>query len=339
MKTNIIRVAEDSYNIGSIRSAKPLTGGYGSSVYLIKAEAGLFVLRSIVNNGMNHPENEAAVVDAVHSAGIPTAEIMASRDGRFLVCEGGGTYQLRRYIPGVVYRPNTAPPWLLHESAVILGRIQECLEKLPPLPLGIGQAYFDWLTPDRAEEMHLKTLDNALRLNHHDIAEALREKIDLIRQLDPARIDINRLTCKNTHGDYKIQQLICGKNRINAVIDFTCAATHPLCFEIIRSYSLAAPECADGSISLDYFKAYISSYLEHGSLDSADLCEMPYLFYHQQLVADYFGQYYATLSSDECDNGVGGANQLLRDAFFSVRLCRWLEKHMASMENALSTGI
>jgi Ser/Thr protein kinase RdoA (MazF antagonist) len=334
----IKQLVEEYYNIGSISGISCLTGGYGSSVYQIEAETGVFILRNIENNGMNHPENEAAVVSAVHNAGIPTAEIIATRDGCYLAVEGDGTYQLRRYVPGVVFNPNAAPPWLIREAAVILGKIQRCLDRLPPLPVGIGQAYFDWLTPERAEEMHLRTLDEALRRHHTDIVEALTEKIKMIGQLDPSRIEMRRLTCKNTHGDYKIQQLICGKNRINAVIDFTCAATHPLCFEIIRSYTLAAPECASGRIDIDCFKKYIADYLKYGTLSADDLRMMPYLFYYQQTAADYFGQYYAMVATDNGGSNEG-ARLLLRDAFFSVRLCRWLEQHMTRLEDALKAGI
>jgi hypothetical protein len=71
---------------------------------------------------------------------------------------------------------------------------------------------------------------------------------------------------------------------------------------------MAAPECAGGSLDIDSFKTYISHFLRYGSLSEEDLMVMPYLFYYQITVADYFGQLYMM---DE-ENG----RQLLRDSYF-----------------------
>ena len=322
---------ERHYAVGSVKRVERITGGYGSLVYLIRADSGAFILRHIDDNGMNHPENEAAVVETVRQDGIPTPEIIQGVDGRYLITDGGQTYQLRRYVNGRVLSPNTAPEWLMADSAILLGRIQRSLEKLPPLPAGLGQAYFDYMTPERALTSHMQTLEHALRMNHADIAQAVREKIEMIRALKPDVNDLSRLTFKNTHGDYKIQQLICDGNRINAVIDFTGACVHPVCFEVIRSYIMAAPECAGGSLDIDNFKTYISHFLRYGALSDEDLMVMPYLFYYQITVADYFGQFY---TMDE-ENG----RQLLRDSYFFVRLGRWLEDHMIQLEKALKNGI
>jgi Ser/Thr protein kinase RdoA (MazF antagonist) len=73
------------YAVGGVKSVERLTGGYGSLVYLIQADSGAFILRNIDDNGMNHPENEAAAVEKVRQDGIPTPEIIQGVDGRYLI--------------------------------------------------------------------------------------------------------------------------------------------------------------------------------------------------------------------------------------------------------------
>lgn len=331
-------LAEEMYTIGEVRSISRVSGGYGSHVYHVQTASGAYILRDIENNGMNHPENEAMIVETLRGDGIPSPEILPTKDGQFLVFEGDHVYQLRRYTEGIVLKPNTAPAWFLHESAVLLGRIQCSLEKLPPLPVGIGQGYFDYFTPERAEAAHALTMEHAIRFNHTEISNALKDKITMMRSLEPARINVSGLTCRNTHGDYKIQQIVCGENRIHAVIDLTGACRHPVCFEVIRSYVLAAPECTAGYIDIDNFKKYIADYLRYGTLSTGDLGVMPYLFFYQNVVADYFGQYYAMAASEANSANGSGQRLLLRDTFFSVKLCRWLERHMSELEQALRAG-
>jgi hypothetical protein len=162
------------------------------------------------------------------------------------------------------------------------------------------------------------------------MVDAIKYKMRLIDSISDMKFDISKMTCKNTHGDYKIQQIICGKDKINAVIDFTSACVHPISWEIIRSYISADNKCIAGNVDTENLKEFISSFLEYGSLNSYDLKTMPYIYYYQNLVSDYFGQYYKS----ECTN----KNLILDDAFFSLNQCKWFEHNISKLENELTAG-
>jgi Ser/Thr protein kinase RdoA (MazF antagonist) len=326
----IIVLVEENYSVGKIRSMCRLSGGYGSNTYYVLADKGEYIFRDIESNGMNHPENEPMIVAELMNGGLYAPQIIPVKSGGSLLYWEDKTYQLRTFSEGRIFKQNEAPEWLLPDAARKLGRIQRCLDKLPPLPVGIGSWYFEFFTPDRAEELHTYTLEKAIQRHDSEITDALCCKIKMIRSLKKAEFDFDELTCKNTHGDYKIQHLICQRDQISSVIDFTGACFHPVCFEIIRSYVLTAPDCADGSINVEHFKKYISYYLEFGTLNAYDLKLMPALFYYQNIVADYFGQYY-TMDNEN-------RHILLHDAFFSLKLCQWLEKNMTRLEDALVRG-
>jgi Ser/Thr protein kinase RdoA (MazF antagonist) len=330
-KAEITGILAANYDIGEIRSFMRLTGGYGGDTYFIQSSKGAYIFRDIEQNGMNHPENEALIADTLKGCGIPVPEIIAARDGAYLLLSQGRTYQLRAFAEGRIHKNNTAPAWLLLDSARMLGLIQQCLQKLPPLPAGLCQDYFTYFTPERAENLHRNTLERAMAKGDADIANAVAEKITMLQSLKGTVMDMEKLTLKNTHGDYKIQHFICQKDKISAIIDFTGACYHPICFELIRSYTFAAPECAEGTVDIDNLKKYIASYAEFGALSEADLKSMTMLFYYQNVVADYFGQYYAMEYE--------GRHILLQDAFFSLKLCRWLERNMTKIEDTLTRGL
>ena len=71
------------------------------------------------------------------------------------------------------------------------------------------------------------------------------------------KFDLGKLTCCNTHGDYNINQIICGENKVNAVIDWTSACRHPVIWEITRSFYYADPGCVNEGLNEVKFRDYV----------------------------------------------------------------------------------
>lgn len=327
---DIIRLIDVNYDIGNIKSIFRISSGFGSDTFYLLSDRGEYIFKGIEQNSMNYPENEPSIITELRNSDIPVSEIYPIRGGDYILRVERKTYHLQKYIEGKIFSRNTSPEWLLYESARMLAKIQKAMEKLPQLPTGISQGFFDYMTPQRAKSNYLSTLELAAEKGDKDIASAIDIKIQMLNAFKDFKFDVGRMVCKNTHGDYKISQIICGNDKINAFIDFTSACVHPICWEIIRSYSLADTYCIEGDINIDNFKKYIACFLEYGSLNSYDLKIMPYVYYYQNLVSDYFSQYYASGSKNK--------NILLDEAFFSVKLCKWLELNVEKLEDALISG-
>ena len=103
------------------------------------------------------------------------------------------------------------------------------------------------------------------------------------------------------------------KNKINAVIDFSSAASVPAVWEIIRSYSYGAKECINGSnIDLIKFKEYIEKYLKYSKLDLFDISNMAGFYYYNLLRSTY---------------GLNSENRNLNDfAVWRTGLCKYLSE-------------
>lgn len=89
-------------------------------------------------------------------------------------------------------------------------------------------------------------------------------RIGLMECFPAWRFDLNRLTCRNTHGDYFISQLL----------------------------------CADGSIDRSLLARCVHAYCRYGTLNDCDLENLERLYLYQIAVCDYYGQYYASAAAN-----------------------------------------
>lgn len=216
----------------------------------------------------------------------------------------------------------------MKESAEMLGKIHTALKDYEGLNVGIGNDFFKYMTPENALRSYENSLSIARENGDSEIEADLLYRIGLMKKFPKYRFEIDKLTCVNTHGDYFISQLICGEDRINAVIDWTTACVHPAVWEIVRSYVYAAPECADGFINAENLAEYFREYLRFSSLNECDLKSAAEIFYYQISVCDYYGQYY----SSSADN----REIYLHQAVFSTRLMKWFERNICEITERIT---
>ena len=317
---DIERIILDNYNIEKIIGMSRMNNGIGSNSYYILCEKGEFVFKDIEQNHMNYPENEDTVLKTLQEDGIPVPQIYKVYNGQSLIYEGNKKYHMQSFVDGVIYKHNTAPEWLLYQSAELLGKIQDSLNKFSPLPLGLSQSFLEFFSPEAAIINHTNTLKMAVDNGDNDVVRVLEEKIKLIEKYKDLKFDFCKMTCRNTHGDYSINQIICGKDKINAVIDFTSACIHPVCWEVIRSYYLADEKCKTGEFNLENFKKYMECFLRYGSLNDYDIQIMPTFYLYQNLVCDYFYPYYHSKYKNKYI--------LLENAFCFHEQCKYLSNNM-----------
>lgn len=89
-------------------------------------------------------------------------------------------------------------------------------------------------------------------------------RIGLMERFPAWRFDLNRLTCRNTHGDYFISQFL----------------------------------CADGSIDRSLLARCVHAYCRYGALNDYDLENLERLHLYQIAACDDYGQYYASAAAN-----------------------------------------
>ncbi len=299
--------------------------GAGSDTYFATCTNGKYVVKFPSVSEINNPEAEPKLCDFLLENGINVCRFIKNNDGAYITAdENGRIFHVQEFIDGTLYEWNTAPEWLLTDSAETLGRIHAALKEYKGLPTGIGAEFFKYMTSENALRSYENTLETARKNGDTEIESDLLYRIELMKRFPRYGFDLSKLTCSATHGDYFISQLICGEGRINAVIDWTTACVHPVVWEIMRSYVYAAPECAEGEINIDRLMDYFRSYCRSAKLNSYDLQNAAKLFYYQIAVCDYYNQYYTSTADNR--------EIYLRQAVLSTRLMKWFEKNIDEVE-------
>jgi Ser/Thr protein kinase RdoA (MazF antagonist) len=304
-----------------------LSVGAGSNTYIINSDAGKYVLKNPSPESMNNPLNEPPLCEFLNSKGIPVSEFIKNKSGRCVWEKNGNTYHMQKFVEGNNYKICSAPDWLMQESAKMLGKIHTALIDYKPLPVGIGKDFFKYMTPRTAIKSYENSLRTAMMMNLEDITDDIIYRIDLIKRFRTPDINLDELTCGNTHGDYFISQIICGDGKIKAVIDWTSSCIHPLVWEIIRSYVYSDPKSMNGDIEIDKLVSYVGEYQKYAALSRHDLQMMPYVFFYQIAVCDYYNQYFYSIADNR--------HIYLQQAVFSTKLMKWFDHHIDTLSKRL----
>jgi len=263
---------------------------------------------------------EAGLCDFLRGRGIPTARFVPTRGGETACAHRGRLVTVQEYIEGEAPENHSAPPWLMEASARLLGEVHRAMRDLPPMQEEFTPAWGAVGNIPAKRREYEKLLEKAQRLEEPRagrIAEDLRFKLAGLDWLAAQPNVTQGLTYVNTHGDYHIGQLLIGEGEIVAVLDFVGACRLPAVWEVIRSFSLGDPACANGALPPERLEAYADAYEAVFPLGPEDRQNMR-RFYAAQLLRSGYGykQFF--------DSAVAGREELLQFGFWRTEVLRTL---------------
>ena len=315
----------ETWNI-SVKKITGLTEG-SARCFIIESKTGKHFFK-VYQEKFDHNtlSNEITVCDFLTKKGFCVSTFLLSKKCRYVEEFKGRLCTLQNFIDGITYNKFEVPKNLLYDSARVLANINIALEELPiQLPLGFEHNWFFEWSGDLEIENYNKLLTrlNCDDENYNRIAKDFEIKCKLLSLFDSAVFTFTSLTFENTHGDYNVLQLIFSRDRVKAVIDFSSCTKIPVCWELIRSYSLSSVECKYGIIDIHSFTDYIIEYLKTKKLNKLDLELMPY-FYLFTLLRSSFG-YKGYI--EKKNNGLLADSldiKTLEFAFWRTEMCKWL---------------
>lgn len=269
-----------------------MTTGVGGDTFLIHTHQGKFIYKISDANEMNHPEEEPEICNFLFQRRIRVSEYLKNKSGNFVTpFDSERVSHIQKYVEGNVFAMNEAPGWFMVQSPLLLGRIHNELHQYKELPMGIGENFFKYMTPENAEKSYRHSYEMAEQRGETDLLNDLELRLKIIPKIRNWKFDVQKLTYRNSHGDYTVNQIICGKNKINAVVDWTCACRHPVIWEITRSFFYAEPSCIDGQYDKLKLKNYVGHYCRIAPLTQYDRDNLIKLYLYQLAVCDYYSQY------------------------------------------------
>jgi len=283
------KLINDNYDI-KVKSLERITEHFGREMFLADTDNGKYFVKTLSADDLQDIEKVGYITEFLDNNGVKVAKLLKTNKGIYNLIANNRQIHLQEFIEGETVKINSAPDWLLDQSADILGRIQKILKYYPQLPLEWGKDYFNdgyvkWAKQDRSEK-----LIKAKEIKDAVLIFELEEQIKHFSKISTFEFDTNKMTYANSHGDYRAGNYII-QDRELAIIDWDCAAYIPACLDLISSYTFADPMCKNGMIDRNRFKRYINQYAKHFSLNGYDLKIMPYVFYYWRCRCNYAPPY------------------------------------------------
>lgn len=268
----------------SISDMSLLDCHFGTEIFIASTKYGRLIVKK-VPCCMKGVENEGHITSFLCGKGIKVPRFFQTTNGEYAAHTENHQFTVQEFIDGQTFSVNSAPDWLLDQSAEILGNINCTLCEYGELPLNFGGNFFN---PDAAigkwkyyEAELLKAKDDT------ELASKWEEQILHLKKIAGFDfIDASKLTYANSHGDFNICQLVVSGREV-AVIDWASACNLPVCLEVMTSFVFASKKCANGAIDETGLKRYIGQYTKYFPLSDYDLRAMPYVFYFWHCVCNY----------------------------------------------------
>lgn len=273
---------------------------------------------------------EIDVINFLSKRNMKVPKYIQCLNGDYYFEHNGRVVIMQEFIDGYTIDNNNGTYEQIIESAKYLGLIVKELEDYKQLWSWDTSKWFENEYLTNAISKHEELLSYFDENKHQDwVKKDIEDKIEmakaLIGNINQFK-DIDKITYKNSHGDYSVQQFIYKNGKISAIIDFISAACLPICWEVIRSYSYIDVECKEGSMNIETLVEYVKEFMKYVPLNEYDLKYMPYIYLVQILDSTYGYKQYLKKDNDK----------ILEFAKQRTNFARWLYKYAEDLSLKLT---
>lgn len=280
----MLYLIKDNFNL-KVSDIELLDKHFGTELYLINTNAGKYIVK-VLPLYMENVKNEGELTEYLYNHGLKVARFLKSKNDTYVVKNNEFQLTVQQFIEGDSLSVNTAPDWFISKSADFLGDTVLLLKDYEGLSLRFGKDFFSTKTVYRKIWQYKKELVKAKKAKEINIVPIWEEQIRHLKRISKFRIDTEKLTYANSHGDYHIGQAIINNNNFT-VVDWSSACRLPIGLDVITSYVFSSPTCAEGEIDADGLKKYISQFTEKFPLTEYDIKAMPYVLYFWHCMCNY----------------------------------------------------
>lgn len=270
---------------------------------------------------------EIQICEYLNDNNMNVSVYVKNLQGKYINIQEYGIFTIQKYINGITYEKYTVPENVLYQSAEILANMHKLLEQFSGFNIDFSPEWIRKIADgsENAKKIE-KIIKKAENMPDHSLKDVIIEdcmwKIKRLPSVSRLQNEFNSLTRKNSHGDYNTYQWICEKGKIKAIVDFGSCSNLPIIWEMIRSYTYAAPECSKiTEINIEYYCRYLSHYMKNNTLSCNDL-QRGFAFYYYTLMPSTFG--YKQYIDDYMK---GKYNNLIEFALWRTRMCQYLTQN------------
>jgi Ser/Thr protein kinase RdoA (MazF antagonist) len=105
---------------------------------------------------------------------IPTTEFYKTLNGEYLWEYKKHVFHLQPYIDGKTYKMNTAPEWLMDNSAIFLGKIHKALMEYPKLEVEFGEKFLNECDVSNFEKSYENMIEESRNIKDEKVKMEMR---------------------------------------------------------------------------------------------------------------------------------------------------------------------
>ncbi|MEI6478017.1 MAG: phosphotransferase [bacterium] len=334
----IAQTLAERYGISDVSGATELAGSSTGHVWKVETGSGsTYILKEFTSTfPLERVAHEPELVVHLHKKGLPVSQYYPTVSGELTWVLEGCPVNLQSFLTGTPAQQCQASPKLLEDSVKLLADIQLAMADYPALAFSMDEDWFVYRKDTVRRQKKLGDLLGLAQALEHDnqykdqIVSDLEWKLSSLEKAHQMEFDPTRFTYGNTHGDYNVGNLLVNGEEIVGAIDFSNARQLPFVSEVLRSYTLGAPECAEAVIDLENLRQYFGWYQERLSLNEYDLTMAAKLSYFH-IVNTGFGYH------EYLVEGAENVGSLIGYSSWNVKLAKWYEAHEEEIAEALGS--
>ena len=291
----IPKLLSANYGFSDVSDISQLPGG-SANLWKVQCDGAWYVLKEFQSRyAASDVRNEPMVTRSLAQKGLPVPSFIRKSSGGYVWTLRNRVFHFQRFVEGNVVQKNGAPQWLIFRSAELLSEIHEGMSDLV-LPNHWPQTWYG-LNTSKLESEYSELLRKAECMDHaarEIVVSDLLFRLQSISDLAQLELQPEMFTYRMTHGDFHTGQLLVSGEDVSVILDFSAAGSLPVAWEIIRSFTYASPECADGPIPVRGLVEFLGTYLQRMPLLKSDVENMLPLYYSQVLRSRYGYREYLT---------------------------------------------
>ncbi|MBT7349267.1 phosphotransferase [candidate division WWE3 bacterium] len=295
-------------------------------MFIVEDEGAKYIIKEIDSNfGQEQALFASKINNFLYESNIPTAKVISNNDSDLIAFHNERSVQVQEYVNGDIYLDHECPKWLMKESAEYLAKINSALDNWEGEKIPEDRRFLVEFEKEKYIEKFEALISDAEKLDEGDkykpkILKDLKYKLSLIENFKNINASLDVFTYKNTHGDYNSRQFLCGKDHIQAIIDWDRVSNMAAIIELFRSYYQEDPETKNNRVNIENLKEYIKTYTQFVPLGKEELEIMPFLHFKKLLRSSFgYKQYLA--------GGVRYVEDYIRYGFWRTDTVKYLAEN------------
>jgi homoserine kinase type II len=262
-KDDFARILEN-FSIGKYKLHKHISWALGNTVYILKTTRGNFILKIYENSDPKFIDFQIKIMKLMEKERLPSPKIIGTKNGKSLLIFNNHRIVIQEFVEG--REPKRFADGLIKDIATKQGKMNNVLRRI------------------KLQEKYTWGINYQFKPLNFDVSKY--KDFDIIKENRKIRNDLKQIKRQNLrrsviHGDFHGVNLLVGKNKLKAIIDWDDAHEDFIVQEV-SNFICGTFVNEKGEVNYEKIKLYLRTFEKYLKLN-ADEKEAIYFFIKHRL--------------------------------------------------------